>query len=186
MATSWEEMATSWDGEWQRVGTGTDNELGRRMATSSVPSQAPSHVYPYHIEIPRQGLGSGFVFSDGRHVVTNWHVVQGSDKVYVKFAEGSSDKEVEAKLVGAEPDVDIAVLELPMRMPPLKVGKSRHLQVGSTVYAIGNPFGFDQTMTQGIVSGLGRSVVGIMGKKIHNLVQTDAAMNPGRRTVLFL
>lgn len=135
-------------------------------------------------EIVPQGSGSGFVWDDEGHVVTNYHVIQQAQKATVTgigTGEGSL-MSYEATLVGAEPEKDIAVLKV--RAPksvlrPITVGVSSELLVGQSVFAIGNPFGLDHTLTQGIVSAVGREVQGVAGRPIKGCVQTDAAINPG-------
>ena len=102
------------------------------------------------------GTGSGFIWDSSGHIVTNYHVVEGSDFVRVKLTDGS---EWEAEILGMAPEFDVAVLKIEApsnRLRPLAVGRSDNLEVGQKVYAIGNPFGLDQTLTTGIVSGLGR------------------------------
>jgi S1-C subfamily serine protease len=129
-------------------------------------------------EVP-QGSGSGFVWDRQGHVVTNFHVIQGSDSLVVTLADQSDWK---ATVVGAEPDKDLAVLRIgapEAKLPPILVGTSRDLKVGQKVFAIGNPFGLDETLTTGIVSALGRTIESVTGRKIQNVVQTDAAINPG-------
>jgi S1-C subfamily serine protease len=126
-----------------------------------------------------QGSGSGFLWDREGHVVTNFHVVRGGDAFLVTLKDQT---QVQARLVGAEPRKDIAVLKLskpPEKFRPLVVGDSEALQVGQKTIAIGNPFGLDNTVTTGIVSALGRQVVGIGGVTIHDMIQTDAAINPG-------
>jgi len=126
-----------------------------------------------------QGSGSGFVWDDEGHIVTNFHVIDEGDKFMVSLP---NQKQVEAKLVGRDPRKDIAVLELRERvagLTPVVVGTSRDLQVGQKVIAIGNPFGFDHTVTKGIVSALGRSVPGAGNVTIRDMIQTDASINPG-------
>ncbi|MGA7990115.1 MAG: trypsin-like peptidase domain-containing protein, partial [Thermoanaerobaculia bacterium] len=129
-------------------------------------------------EIP-QGSGSGFVWDRQGHVVTNFHVIQGSDSLVVTLADRTDWK---ATVVGVEPDKDLAVLRIAApeaKLPPILVGASRDLKVGQKVFAIGNPFGLDETLTTGIVSALGRTIEAVTGRKIQNVVQTDAAINPG-------
>lgn len=138
------------------------------------------------LEIPR-GSGSGFLWDDKGHVVTNYHVISAGKKngamptsVKVKL-NGMADA-LDADIVGMEPEKDIAVLRIRDRrnLPrPLDVGTSNDLQVGQSVLAVGNPFGLDDTLTTGIVSALGRDVDGIGGRPIHGCIQTDAAINPG-------
>jgi len=126
-----------------------------------------------------QGSGSGFVWDDQGHIVTNFHVINEGVKFMVSFP---NQKQVEAKLVGRDPTKDIAVLELRERVAglnPVVVGTSRDLQVGQKVIAIGNPFGFDHTVTTGIVSALGRSMLGAGDVTIRDMIQTDASINPG-------
>lgn len=125
------------------------------------------------------GTGSGFLWDNQGHVVTNYHVVEGSDFVKVKLTDGS---EWEAEKLGEAPEFDLAVLKInapEATLRPLAIGRSDNLQVGQKVYAIGNPFGLDQTLTTGIVSGLGREIDSKVGGVIRGVVQTDAAINPG-------
>ncbi len=129
-------------------------------------------------EIPR-GTGSGFVYDKAGHIVTNYHVVMDGSLLRVKLADQS---EWEARLVGAEHDKDIAVLKIeapPELLKPISVGQSAGLLVGQKVLAIGNPFGWDQTLTTGVVSALGREIPSLTGRKIRDVIQTDAAINPG-------
>jgi S1-C subfamily serine protease len=129
-------------------------------------------------EIPA-GTGSGFLWDAEGHVVTNFHVIQNADAVRVTLHDQSNWR---ARLVGGEPDKDIAVLRIDApatRLRPIAIGTSRDLQVGQRVYAIGNPFGLDQTLTTGIVSALGRSMEAMNGRTIQDVIQTDAAINPG-------
>ncbi len=126
-----------------------------------------------------QGTGSGFVWDRQGHVVTNYHVVQGADAARVTLADQSVWP---ARLVGAYPDADIAVLRVETpgeQLRPIQVGTSSDLIVGQNVYAIGNPFGLDHTLSTGVVSGLGREIPSIGGRPISNVIQTDAAINPG-------
>jgi S1-C subfamily serine protease len=128
-----------------------------------------------------QGTGTGFIWDEEGHVVTNFHVINGSDRVKVIFA--GDDHAYDAKVIGAARNRDVAVLKLDempsARLHPLAVGSSANLQVGQRVYAIGNPFGLDQTLTTGIISGLGREIRSLDNHKISNVIQTDAAINPG-------
>ena len=126
-----------------------------------------------------QGSGSGFVWDDRGHIVTNFHVIDEGEKFMVSLP---NQKQAEATLVGYERQKDIAVLKLGERVSditPVMIGTSRDLQVGQKVIAIGNPFGFDHTVTQGIVSALGRSMPGAGGVTIRDMIQTDASINPG-------
>ncbi len=123
-------------------------------------------------EIP-YGTGSGFVWDHHGHVVTNYHVVRNAQKAKVSLSDNTS---WEATLVGAEPDKDLAVLHIDAKaegktLVPLSIGSSHSLRVGQKVFAIGNPFGLDQTLTTGIVSGVGRDIKGITGRPIRGVVQ---------------
>ncbi len=126
-----------------------------------------------------QGTGSGFIWDDDRHVVTNFHVVRGNNAFSVSFADGTS---YEAKLIGVDPHKDLAVLELDasVSLPrPLAQGSSKSLRVGQKVLAIGNPFGLDHTLTTGVISALGREMQSLAGTTIEDVIQTDASINPG-------
>lgn len=129
-------------------------------------------------QVPR-GTGTGFVWDEAGHIVTNFHVIQGANAARVTLADQSSHR---AELVGAFPDRDLAVLKINVaksRLPPIPLGTSRDLQVGQRVYAIGNPFGLDQTLTTGIVSALNREIESVTRRTIRGAIQTDAAINPG-------
>ncbi|MBL8306424.1 MAG: trypsin-like peptidase domain-containing protein [Rubrivivax sp.] len=129
-------------------------------------------------QVPR-GTGTGFVWDDSGHVVTNFHVVQGGDGARVTLSDQST---YDAKLVGWFPDRDLAVLRIEApkaKLPPIAIGTSRDLLVGQRVYAIGNPFGLDQTLTTGIISALNREIESFNNRTIRGVVQTDAAINPG-------
>jgi S1-C subfamily serine protease len=127
----------------------------------------------------RRGSGSGFVWDDRGHIVTNFHVIDEGDKFMVSLPD---QRQVEATLVGRDASKDIAVLKLSERVSglgPVVIGTSRDLQVGQKVVAVGNPFGFDHTVTKGIVSALGRSMLGAGNVTIRDMIQTDASINPG-------
>ena len=129
-------------------------------------------------EIPR-GSGSGFVWDLDGHVVTNFHVISGSSRAQVTLADQST---WDATLVGAAPEKDLAVLriEAPRKLlAPLRIGTSSDLEVGQQVFAIGNPFGLDQTLTTGVISALGREIDSQANQPIRDVIQTDAAINPG-------
>jgi len=130
------------------------------------------------LEIP-QGTGSGFIWDENGYIVTNYHVIADSQAARVTLADQSAWN---AHLVGVEPDKEIAVLKIdaPKRLlPPIALGMSNDLQVGQKVFAIGNPFGFDQTLTTGVISGLGREIESVTRRPIQGVIQTDAAINPG-------
>jgi S1-C subfamily serine protease len=128
-------------------------------------------------EIPA-GTGSGFVWDELGHVVTNFHVVQDGDSAKVTLGQD----DYPAKVVGVARDQDLAVLKIDApreKLVPIRVGTSARLLVGQKVYAIGNPFGLDYSLTNGIVSALGRTIQGVSGATIFDVIQTDAAINPG-------
>jgi S1-C subfamily serine protease len=130
------------------------------------------------VEIP-QGTGSGFVWDHQGRIVTNYHVISDASRVQVTMADNSTWKAV---LVGAVPDKDIAVLQIDApshQLRPIAIGRSKDLQVGQKVFAIGNPFGLDQTITSGIISALDREITAVTGRIIRGAIQTDAAINPG-------
>lgn len=129
-------------------------------------------------EIPR-GSGSGFLWDDRGHVVTNFHVVEGTRRARVTLNDQST---WEAQVVGEAPEKDLAVLVIDApaeRLPPLALGTSADLKVGQKVFAIGNPFGLDQTLTTGVISALGREIESVARVAIREVIQTDAAINPG-------
>jgi S1-C subfamily serine protease len=129
-------------------------------------------------EIP-QGSGSGFIWDQEGHIITNFHVIQDTSGAKVTLADHS---EWEAQLVGVAPDHDLAVLYIKApknQLKPLAIGTSADLEVGQSVFAIGNPFGLDQTLTTGIISALGREIPAITGRTIAGVIQTDASINPG-------
>lgn len=127
----------------------------------------------------KTGSGSGWVLDKTGHIVTNYHVVAGSDIVTVTFDEGEA---VPAEVIGIHPRNDIAVLKVNVdakRLFPVTIGDSRSLRVGQKIFAIGNPFGLERTMTIGIVSSLDRSLQSKSGQQMRNIVQIDAALNQG-------
>jgi len=130
------------------------------------------------MQVPR-GTGTGFIWDDRGHVVTNFHVIEGGSAARVTLSDQTTWK---AALVGAFPDRDLAVLRIDApkdKLRPIAVGTSRDLQVGQKVYAIGNPFGLDQTLTTGIISALNREIESVTQRLIRGVIQTDAAINPG-------
>lgn len=163
-----------------------------RNTISVFKNSADSVVNVSNIQIARRGLfdfdpmevpagaGSGFVWDDQGHIVTNYHVIRGGDRFVVNYHNDS--KQYEAEIVGAEPRKDIAVLKVknpPSSKKPLPIGVSGKLVVGQKAMAIGNPFGLDHTITEGIISALERKIQGIGGVKIHGMIQTDCSINPG-------
>ena len=129
----------------------------------------------------RQGTatGSGIVIDANGTILTNYHVVENAIKVTVSFEKGKS---VEAKVVGKDPSNDLAVLRIPtdgLTLHPLKLGDSSNVEVGDPVYAIGNPFDLERTLTTGVISALQREITAPNGFTINNVLQTDAPINPG-------
>lgn len=129
-------------------------------------------------EVP-QGSGSGFIWDNRGHIVTNFHVIYKADSIQVILDDQSRH---EAKVIGLDPDHDLAVLQVSNRKKtfiPIARGNSTNLRVGQRVLAIGNPFGLDHTLTTGVVSALGRTIKSINERTIERVIQTDAAINPG-------
>lgn len=129
-------------------------------------------------QIP-QGTGSGFVWDTNGDIITNFHVIQQADAAQVTLADQSNWK---ARIVGVAPDKDIAVLRIDApanRLRPIPIGTSKDLQVGQSVFAIGNPFGLDQTLTTGVISALNREIESVTRRPIQGVIQSDAAINPG-------
>jgi serine protease Do len=157
----------------------------------NLPNSPNSPNSPDTPQVPQYGAaqGSGFVWDTKGHIVTNNHVVDGSDQIYVTFSDGVT---VAAKLVGNDPDSDLAVIQVEdpskVNLQPIQVGDSTNAKVGQFVVAIGNPFGLENTMTFGIVSAIGRSIPAsgessLLGSQpsytIPDVIQTDAPVNPG-------
>ena len=136
---------------------------------------------PFSMDVQQvpEDTGSGFIWDKSGHVVTNFHVIRGGDAQVIVLADGSR---WQGRLVGTYPAKDLAVLAIDTpaaKLQPIMVGSSANLQVGQMVFAIGNPFGLDQTLTTGVVSALGREIQSTPGRNIRNVIQTDAAINPG-------
>jgi len=157
---------------------------------------SPSVVYITSIELRRnifslniyeipKGTGSGFIWDREGRIVTNYHVIEDAGRVEVTLSDHSRWKGI---VVGTAPDKDVAVLQItaaPDKLSPIIVGESDNLKVGQKVFAIGNPFGLDQTMTTGIVSALGREIKSVTGRTIQDVIQTDAAINPAIQAARF-
>lgn len=130
------------------------------------------------VEIP-QGTGSGFIWDTKGRIVTNYHVISDANRLQVTMADNSTWNAV---VIGVAPDKDLAVLQIDapnQRLRPINIGSSSDLLVGQKVFAIGNPFGLDQTITSGIISALNREITAVTGRVIRGVIQTDAAINPG-------
>lgn len=131
----------------------------------------------------RQGTGSGFVWDQNGHIVTNFHVVQAGARSNVMFEVTLADATTaQGRVIGVSPENDLAVLRISAsasRLRPIPIGTSADLRVGQKVFAIGNPFGLDQTLTTGVVSALGRQIPTTNNRTIKDVIQTDAAINPG-------
>ena len=157
-------------------------ELFRKASPSVVhitTLAAQRDFFSLNVQQVPSGTGTGFVWDDRGHIVTNFHVIQGANAARVTLADQSS---WDATLVGAFRDRDLAVLRIEApkdKLPPIAIGSSRDLLVGQRVYAIGNPFGLDQTLTTGLISALNREIESFNDRTIRGVIQTDAAINPG-------
>jgi S1-C subfamily serine protease len=167
----------------------TVNEIYRRAAPGVVqvtatqvvasPRVDPFFGFPFPSQQQAEALGSGFVIDKAGHIVTNYHVVEGARSVDVSFSNNESMK---AKIVGTDPSTDVAVLQVDAHsraLTPLSLGNSDLVHVGDSVVAIGNPFGYDRTVTAGIVSALQRVIQAPNSYSIDHVIQTDAALNKG-------
>ncbi len=160
-----------------------DDGDGVAFIESEIPAQESQTFSPFGEPESEGGgtaTGSGFVIDTEGHLLTNNHVVEGADRIQVKL--GDSDTTYKAKVVGADPATDLALLDVEApadQLHPLTLGRSSEMEVGDPVVAIGNPFGLDRTVTSGIVSALQRQIEAPDGFSITNVIQTDAAINPG-------
>jgi S1-C subfamily serine protease len=167
----------------------TVNEIYRRAAPGVVqvtatqvvssPRVDPFFGFPFPSQQEAEALGSGFLIDKAGHIVTNYHVVRGARAVDVSFSNNESMK---AKIVGTDPSTDVAVLQVDAHsraLTPLSLGNSDLVRVGDSVVAIGNPFGYDRTVTAGIVSALQRVIQAPNSYSIDHVIQTDAALNKG-------
>jgi S1-C subfamily serine protease len=134
----------------------------------------------FMLPTPEEGAGSGSVLDKRGHILTNYHVVEDADQIQVRLPGGKEP--YEGKIVGTDPENDIALLKIdapPDELFPVPLGNSNNLHVGQRVFTLGNPFGFEGTLTTGIISNLNRTLPNRMGREMKSIIQTDAAMNPG-------
>ena len=187
---------SKWSSQWfrhpaaeERPVTARGDLAGNEKSTIELfKRSSPSVVYITTLTLERnflnlsevaKGTGSGFIWDDAGDIVTNFHVIQGASSAKITLA---NHKTYDARLVGYSAENDLAVLRIDAprdELQPIKVGSSADLQVGQSAFAIGNPFGYDQTLTTGVISALGRSIESITGQPINDVIQTDAAINPG-------
>lgn len=139
---------------------------------------AQSRIDDNVMDVPK-GTGTGFLWDENGYIVTNYHVIRDEKRFRVTLSDNSTHQ---AYFVGGEPSKDIAVLRIDpssLSLRPIQLGTSSDLQVGQKVFAIGSPFGLEQTLTTGVISGLGREIQSVNKRTIRNVIQTDAAINPG-------
>lgn len=161
----------------EAVNIGVYEKVNRSVV--NIDTQAVKVDNFFMLAVPMEGAGSGWVLDRNGHIVTNNHVIEGSDSIQVTLADGSA---YPARLVGTDPATDIAVLKIdaPAELLfPVDFGESANLKVGQRVFAIGNPYGLERTMTVGIVSSLNRTLASGNGQKLKNMIQLDAALNQG-------
>jgi S1-C subfamily serine protease len=161
----------------ERTNIAVYEAVNRSVVNINTKATVPSGLFL--LEVPSEGAGSGIVLDKQGHVLTNYHVVEGAREIQVLLFDGSSHG---GKLVGFDPATDVAVLKVDAPadvLVPAVFGSSSNLRVGQRVFAIGNPFGLERTLTTGIISSLNRSLPTRTGRTIKSIIQTDAAINPG-------
>ena len=161
----------------ERVNISVYEQVNRSVANISTKGVREGDFFFF--EVPTEGAGSGSVLDKSGHVLTNFHVIEDARQIEVTLFDGSAHA---AKLVGHDAASDVAVLKIPApadRLFPVTLGDSSRLKVGQRVFAIGNPFGLERTLTTGIISSLNRRIPGREGRTLKSLIQTDAAINPG-------
>jgi S1-C subfamily serine protease len=171
--------------EWERATIQRFSDAQPSVVYITTMATVQRDWFGFDFEQVPAGSGSGFIWDEDGHIVTNYHVIQRAEDVLVTLHDRSQHQ---ASLVGLAPEKDLAVLKIndpPPSLRPIPIGTSHDLQVGQSVIAIGNPFGFDQTLTTGVVSALGREIQSPSsrqdprGRSIMGVIQTDAAINPG-------
>jgi S1-C subfamily serine protease len=153
---------------------------GANRGVVNVLTKMISHEGFFMLPTPAEGAGSGSVLDKQGHILTNYHVVEDANKVWVTLPGGKDP--FEGEIVGVDQDNDIAVLKInapPEELFPVPIGASENLRVGQRVYTLGNPFGLEGTLTTGIISNLNRTLPSRNGRDMKSIIQTDAAMNPG-------
>ncbi len=151
-----------------------------RLATVNVTSVVYERDFFFQV-YPRKGMGSGFIINDDGEIITNNHVISGSQNITVTLSDEKDQKQYKARVLGIDRRNDLALLQIhaDRKLPIVHLGDSDNIMVGQKVLAIGNPFGLQGTLTTGIVSSLGRSLQNEDGNNLEGLIQTDAAINPG-------
>ncbi len=190
LARPWQRLGLNPDVQPRPVAARGDLSEAEKMNISIYETASPSVVHVTKLatngsqfslnvqQIPK-GTGSGFVWDEDGHIVTNYHVVEGGDAARVTLPDHST---YNALHIWAAPEVDMAVIQIDApksKLRPILIGTSNDLKVGQITFAIGNPFGLDQSLTTGIVSALGREIESNGGSPIHGAIQTSAAINPG-------
>ena len=165
--------------DWEKVSIQRFKEAAPSVVYITTTEERARDFFGFDVVETPAGAGTGFIWDNQGHVVTNFHVIQGASRAFITLSDGSRH---EATYVGGAPDKDLAVLQLtqpPAKLRPIPIGSSADLQVGQSVLAIGNPFGLDATLTTGVISALGREIQSVTQRRISGVIQTDAAINPG-------